>query len=52
MRKQPRSYDGEEIAALPAKKGGRKLLLGEDVDMKVRIYLRKVREGVSLSQLE
>ena len=45
MRKRPRSDDGEEIAALPTKKRGRKLLLGEDLDMKVQIYLRKVREG-------
>ena len=42
MRKRPRSDDGEEIAT---KKRGRKLLLGEDLDKKVQIYLRKVREG-------
>ena len=44
MRKRPRSDDAEEIAALPTKKRGRKLLLGEDLDMKVQIYLRKVRK--------
>ena len=34
-----------EITELPAKKIGRKVLLGEDLDMKVQLYLRKVREG-------
>ena len=34
-----------EISDLHAKKRGRKVLLGEDVDMKVQLYLRKVREG-------
>ena len=37
MRKRPRSDDGEKIAALPTKKRGRKLLFGEDLDMKVQI---------------
>ena len=36
LRKRPRSEDGEEITALPAKKRGRKLFLGEDLDMKFR----------------
>ena len=47
LRKRPRSDDGgnSEITAPPPKKRGRKLLLGEDPDMKVQIYLRKVREG-------
>ena len=45
LRKRPRSEDGEEITALPTKKCGRKLLLGEDLDMKVQIYLRKIRQG-------
>ena len=47
LRKRPRSGDGGnfEITAPPPKKRGRKLLLGEDLDVKVQIYLRKVREG-------
>lgn len=45
VRKRPRSDDGEEVTALPAKKRGRKLFLGEDLDRKVQVYLRKVREG-------
>ena len=45
LRKRPRSDGGGEITALPPKKRGRKLLLGEDLDMKVQIYLRKVRKG-------
>ena len=46
LRKRPRTDDGgEPISALPVKKRGRKLLLGDDLDQKVQIYLRKVREG-------
>ena len=33
------------ISYLPAKKRCRKILLGEDLDMKVQLYLRRVREG-------
>ena len=36
---------GQEISALPVKKRGRKVLLGEDLDMKVQLYLKKVRQG-------
>ena len=47
LRKRPRSDDGgnSEITAPPPKKRGRKVLLGEDLDMKVQICLRKVRGG-------
>ena len=45
LRKRPRIDDGEAITALPTKKRGRRLLLGQDVDQKVQIYLKKVREG-------
>ena len=45
LQKRPRTDDGEEIVALPAKKCGRKVLLGQDLDDTVQIYLRKVREG-------
>ena len=38
---------GEEgdIAMLPPKKRGRRVLLGEELDAKVQMYLKKVREG-------
>ena len=42
--KRPREDDGEELTAFPAKKHGRKLLLGDDLDHKVQVYLKKVRE--------
>ena len=35
----------EEITDLPVMKRGRKLLIGEDLDQKVQLYLKKVREG-------
>ena len=45
--KRRRCDDGsvQEISDLPAKKRGRNVLLGEDLDMKVQLYLRKVRQG-------
>ena len=47
LRERRRCYVAgtEEITDLPAKKRGRKLLIGEDLDQKVQLYLRKVREG-------
>ena len=45
LRKRPRSENSEDITAIPTKKRGRKLLLGEDLDMKVQVHLRKVRKG-------
>ena len=47
LRKRRRHGDGSsvELADLPAKKRGRKLLIGENLDLKVQLYLRKVREG-------
>ena len=41
-RKRPRD---ESVDHLPAKKRGRKLLLGSEVDAKVQAYIRQVREG-------
>lgn len=35
----------DEVEILPTKKRGRRVLLGEDLDTKVQMYLRKVREG-------
>ena len=45
LRKRPRKDDGENVTAFPAKKRGRKLLLGDDLDHKVQVYLKKVSEG-------
>ena len=36
--------DDGDIAILPPKKRGRRVLLGEELDMKVQMYLKKVRE--------
>ena len=49
LRKRQRTDDGEEVTAFPAKKRGRKLLLGDDLDHKVQVYLKKVREGEKLA---
>ena len=40
-----RAEDDGEIVALPLKKRGRPLLLGQELDAKVQLYLRKVRQG-------
>ena len=37
--------DDGDLAVLPAKKRGRRVLLGDNLDMKVQMYLKKVREG-------
>ena len=43
LRKRPRTGDGQEqILTLPPKKRGRKLLLGDDLDHKVQLYLLKI----------
>ena len=34
-----------DLATLPPKKRGRRVLLGDDLDKKVQMYLRKLREG-------
>ena len=43
--KRKRVEDLEDIEALPEKKRGRPLLLGDVLDEKVQLYLRKVREA-------
>ena len=43
--KRKRVEDLEDIEALPEKKRGRPLLLGDALDEKVQLYLRKVREA-------
>lgn len=45
LHKRVRADDGEDIAILPEKKRGRKVLLGPDINQKVQTYLKKVREG-------
>ena len=37
--------DSGDLSELPAKKRGRRLLLGDDLDQKVQLHLKKVREG-------
>ena len=37
--------DDSDLTVLPPKKRGRPVLLGEDLDTKVQLYLQKVREG-------
>ena len=46
-RKRPVELDGEDedIVALPRRKRGRPVLLGQELDSLVQMYLRKVREG-------
>ena len=37
--------DSDDLSELPTKKRGRRVLLGDDLDRKVHLYLKKVREG-------
>ena len=37
--------DSGDLSELPTKKRGRRFLLGDDLDQKVQLYLKKVREG-------
>ena len=37
--------EGGDLSELPTKKWGRQVLLGNDLDQKVQLYLKKVREG-------
>ena len=44
--REKRAAEGDgDLALLPQKKRGRRLLLGDDLDFKVQVYLKKVREG-------
>ena len=43
VKKRPREDDS--FTSLPAKKRGRKLLVGKDLDFKIQLYLQKVREA-------
>lgn len=43
--KQKRKEDSDgEVATLPHKKRGRPLLLGEDIEHQLQLYLNKIRE--------
>ena len=45
LKQRRQSQDCEIVAKLPKKKQGRKLLIGENLDRKVQLYLSKLREG-------
>ena len=44
LRKRSREVDEEEMSALPTKKRGKRVMLGEDLDKKVQMYIKKTRE--------
>ena len=43
--KRKRKDDEGEVTFLPEKKRGRPVLLGDELDEKVQVYLKKIREG-------
>ena len=45
VKNKRRSDSDDEVTSLPLKKRGRPLLLGEDLETKVQMYLKKIREG-------
>ena len=45
LRQKRRAEDDGEVATLSLKKCGRPFLLGQDLDTKVQLYLKKVRES-------
>ena len=45
LRQKRGAEDGGDITALPLKKRGRRVLLGQELDMKVQMYQKKVRDG-------
>ena len=46
MKEKRAAEDDGDVTLLPPKKCGRPVLLGEDLDSKVQMYLKKVRGGV------
>lgn len=49
MREKRRAHDEGDLTTLPLKKHGRSLFFhGKELDDKVQIFLRKVREGVGV----
>lgn len=45
VNRKRKQHDDRDVVSLPMKKRGRSLLLGEDLDKKVQLYLRNVRKG-------
>ena len=45
MKENRTAEDGGDLSELPAKKRGRWVLLGDEMDQKVQLYLKEVREG-------
>lgn len=45
MKENRTREDSGDLSELPPKKWGRRVLLGDDLDLKVQLYLKKVREG-------
>ena len=45
VKRRNEGEDTGEFSSLPVKKRGRQLLLGHQLDLKVQLYLKKVREG-------
>ena len=45
LRKKRSRAGNDEVSILPSKKHGRRVLLGQELDKKVQLYLKKVREG-------
>lgn len=49
LTKQSHTDDGAEVELFPARKGGRKVLLGKDLDRNVQVYLKKPRGWGTIS---
>ena len=45
MKEKRAAQDDGDVTVLPPKKRGRPVLLGENLDRKVQLYLRKDRQG-------
>ena len=45
LKRKRKKDDGQDLVSLPMKKRGRSLLLGDDLDEKVQLYLKNVRKG-------
>ena len=43
--REKRAMDDKDLTLLPAKKRGRHLLLGTEIDQRVQAYLKRVRDG-------
>ena len=45
VNRKRKQHDDNDVSSLPVKKRGRSLLIGEDLDSKVQLYLKNVRNG-------